>query len=504
VLAARDPAGASSGASARANGVGAPIAWGECDPPGEDLQCAQIRVPLDWDRPNGRTIRLALARHLASKPDERIGTMFINPGGPGDSGVSLVQRLGGLLDTWGGGRFDVVSWDPRGTNASTRVKCFHSQRSESRFWAGVSVPTTRAESESFARTVAAIARRCGEVSGWLLPHVSTADTARDLDHLRALMGEEKLTYLGLSYGTYLGQTYANMFPDRIRAMLLNSVLDPTKYSKGAEARAVGFAASADEVYDQFLSLCEGAGPERCALAGGRHTAAERFKRLSRRLKRAPIPSPGVQPPLSSTQKLTYGDMIISQNAAVAGPDMWPENAANVAAALRGNGSRLEGVAAASQAPASWAKTMVTSAITCADAPAKRSLSAWPQVIRRFKNASRLKGNLVGWGAWAPCAAWPVRGEDNYRGPWTVTTPNPILLINQRYDPQTGYANAVHVEQLLGNAVLLTQEGYGHPAAEDPSMCVDEAMTAYLVDLITPPPATVCQSNHLPFDPEFGQ
>ena len=250
-------------------------------------------------------------------------------------------------------------------------------------------------------------------------------------------------------------------------MLLNSLIDPTKYSKGAEARTIGFVASADEVYDQFLSLCEGAGPERCALAGGRHTAAERVKRLSKRLKRAPIPAPGVQPPLSSTQKLTYGDMVISQNVAVAEPGTWPENAANFAAALRGDGSALESVGAAFRAPASWAKTMALSAITCADAPAKRSLSAWPQVIRRFKNASRLKGSFVGWGAWAPCADWPVRGEDNYRGPWTVTTPNPILLINQRYDPQTGYADAVHVEQLLGNAVLLTHEGYGHSVRRGP-------------------------------------
>jgi pimeloyl-ACP methyl ester carboxylesterase len=172
------------------------------------------------------------------------------------------------------------------------VNCFRSQRSESRFWAGQAIPTTNAASKPFARKVAALARRCGEVSGWLLPHISTADTARDLDHLRVLMGEEKLTYFGFSYGTYLGQTYANMFPDRIRAMLLTGLVDPTKYSKGAEASAAGFVASTDEVYDKFLSLCDGAGPERCALAGGDQTAAERLKRLSKRLKRAPIPAPG--------------------------------------------------------------------------------------------------------------------------------------------------------------------------------------------------------------------
>ena len=225
----------------RANGVGAPIAWGVCDPPGEDLQCATIRVPLDWDRPNGRTIRLALIRHLASKPEQRIGTLFINPGGPGDTGVGLVRGDPEGFDAFGGGRFDVVSWDPRGTNASTRVRCFRDQRSEERFLAGGSIPTTNAASERFARKTAALERRCGEVSGWLLPHISTADTARDLDHLRVLMGEEKLNYLGLSYGTLIGQTYANMFPDRIRAMLLKGIVDAPKDSKGAEARTANEA-----------------------------------------------------------------------------------------------------------------------------------------------------------------------------------------------------------------------------------------------------------------------
>ena len=189
-----------------------------------------------------------------------------------------------------------------------------------------------------------------------MPHISTADTVRDLDHLRVLMGEEKLTYFGFSYGTYVGQTYANMFPDRIRAMLLSGLVDPTKYSKGAEASIAHFLASTDEVYDQFLSLCDGAGPERCALAGGDQTAAERFKRLSKRLKRAPIPSPGVQPPLASTQKLTYGDMLASQVLAVGAPETWPENAANLAAARRGGGSGLESVAAGLglTEPAGWA------------------------------------------------------------------------------------------------------------------------------------------------------
>ncbi len=486
----------------RANGVGAPIPWGECNPPGEDLQCARIRVPLDWDRPNGRTIALAVIRHLASKPEQRIGTLFINPGGPGDTGIGLVSGDPDGVDALGGGRFDVVSWDPRGTNASTRVRCFENRQSEARFWAGVSIPTTNAASKRYRRKSAALARRCGEVSGRLLPHISTADTARDMDHLRELVGEEKLTYVGFSYGTMLGQTYANMFPDRVRAMLIDGVVDPVSYSKSSEAYIAGGVASADVVFDQLLSLCEGAGPERCALAGGRHTAAERFQRLVERLKRAPIPAPGAKPPLSSREKLSYADLLLSQFNPLRGPDLWPQDARDIAAALGGDGSALETEAAGFTTPAGFAGYTTSAAISCADAPARKGSRDWPRVIKRFTRISRLYGPVLGWGLWAPCASWPVRGEDNYRGPWNASTPNPILVIGTTGDPATAYANSVRSAQLLGNAVLLTHEGYGHVSFRNPSACIERAYVDYLTELITPPPGTVCQSDQQPFDPGF--
>jgi pimeloyl-ACP methyl ester carboxylesterase len=496
-------AGAGGPGSPRAAGqVGAPIPWAACDPPGEGLQCARIRVPLDWDRPKGRTISLAVIRHLASKPGERIGTLFINPGGPGDTGLGLLQGDPEGVDAIGGGRFDVVSWDPRGTHASTRPQCFRSQRSEERFWAGASIPTTRAASVRFRRKTAAWARRCGQVRGWLLPHISTADTVRDLDHLRALAGEEKLTYIGLSYGTYLGQTYANMFPNRVRAMLLNGNIDATQYSKSAEARMASTVRPSDGVFDRFLSLCESAGPEGCALAGGRQTAAKRFQRLVARVKRAPIPAPGAKPPLSSPQALNYGDLLLSQFEPLRAPRTWPDNAANLDAALRGDGSSLDSGANPFLTAGGWAGLLPSVAIQCADAGARRGSRAWPQVIGRLNRISRLQGLVQGWWEWAPCASWPVRGQDTYRGPWNASTPNPILLVNQRHDPNTGYANAVRAEQYLGNAVLLTQEGYGHLSFQNPSACVDQWMLDYLVDLVTPPKGTICESDQQPFDPDL--
>jgi pimeloyl-ACP methyl ester carboxylesterase len=504
------PAGYAGAAGApdrpsRANSVGAPIPWGACDPPVpdlQDLQCARIPVPLDWDRPRGRTISLAVIRHLASKPSERVGTLFINPGGPGDTGVGLVSGDPEGVDAIGGGRFDVVSWDPRGTHASTRLRCFRKRRTEQRFWAGATVPTTNSEAKRTVRRGAALARRCGKLSGWLLPHISTADTARDMDHLRELVGEEKLTYVGLSYGTYLGQTYANMFPNRVRAMLLNGVVDAVRYSKSAEARLAMFSDAADEVFGQFLRLCANAGPERCALAGGARSPAEKWEQLLARVKRRPIPAPAANGTGLSRAELTFGDLLFSQFAPMRAPGTWPQNAADLDAALRGDASALEDAASQYTSPDGWGGASTSAAIQCADAPARRGRRAGPRVFKRLRRAGFLQGPLHFAWEWAPCASWPVRGEDNYRGPWNARTPSPILLINQRYDPNSGYANAVAAERYLGNAVLLTHQGYGHLFFQNPSACVDKAMADYLTDLITPPRGTVCQSEQQPFDPDL--
>jgi pimeloyl-ACP methyl ester carboxylesterase len=468
----------------------------------EDQQCARIRVPLDWDRPAGRTISLAVIRNLASKPSERIGTLFINPGGPGDTGVGLVGGDPEGVDAIGGGRFDVVSWDPRGAHASTRVRCFESRRSEQRFWAGASIPTTTAEAKGAVRRGAALARRCGKVSGWLLPHISTADTARDMDHLRELMGEEKLTYVGLSYGTYLGQTYANMFPDRVRAMLLNGIVNAVRYSESTEEREAMFSDAADEVFGQFLSLCASAGPERCALAGGESSPAEKWEQLVALVKREPIPAPGANGTALSSSELAYGDLLLSQFQPMRAPTVWPQNAVDLDAALRGDGSALVDAASGFTSPDGWGGASTSAAIQCADAPNQKGPRAGPEVFERLTRAGTLQGPLHFAWEWAPCASWPVRGEDNYRGPWNASTAVPILLINERYDPNSGYGNAVSAERYLGNAVLLTHEGYGHLFFQNPSDCVNKAMVDYLTELITPPRGTVCQSNQQPFDPDF--
>jgi pimeloyl-ACP methyl ester carboxylesterase len=290
VFSALQSASPASAAAPAAAAMQAGIAWKTC---GQHLQCAKVSVPLNWRRPDGTHIKLAVIRRLASDQKHLIGSMFVNPGGPGESGVDLVRNpvSGPELLAWGGGRFNVVGWDPRGTNGSDPVRCFTSQASEARFWRGVQIPTTQAESRAYERRAIELARRCGQVSGQLLDNISTEDTARDLNYLRQLVGDRALTYVGLSYGTMIGQTYANMFPTRVRAMMLDGVVEPEAWVKSAESRIALSVSTADGVFARFVKLCQAAGPARCALA--RHypeTVAERVAGLFQRARRAPIPA----------------------------------------------------------------------------------------------------------------------------------------------------------------------------------------------------------------------
>jgi pimeloyl-ACP methyl ester carboxylesterase len=478
-----------------AEAAGQRIAWQNC---GDRLQCAKVRVPLNWDRPNGRRIKLAVIRRLAGDPDRRIGSLFFNPGGPGVSGVETVRSDGAILDNAARGRYDIVSWDPRGAGASTHVECFRNERQETKFWGDLAVPSTMSESRRYKRKAAAYARRCGKRSGRLLRHISTADTIRDLDHLRRLLGGGQLNYLGWSYGTFLGQSYVNKWPHRVRAMILDGVVDSVRYVRGRESSLANIVHPSDEVFDQFLSVCQSAKPGRCALAG-HGPVAERVSAVLERLRSGPIPAPNADPP----GELTYGEALTAIFPLLRGPGSWPDLAKGLEDAANGDGSTLKQVALGSPPAKGGAPPPV--AIGCADSPARRPLRAWPKVIDRLTGTSwGIGGPVLGWWLWSPCAAWPTHSAERYTGPWDATTENPVLVIGTRYDPNTAFANAEVTARRLGNAVLLRHDGYGHISFVDPSECVVDAYGEYLVNLTPPPPGTACPSDRLPFDPKFGE
>jgi pimeloyl-ACP methyl ester carboxylesterase len=476
------------------------IAWRKC---GTNLQCASVRVPLDWGRPAGGRITLAVIRHLASHPDRRIGSLFVDFGGPGVAGVPMVRSSGAFLDRVGKGRFDVVGWDPRGTGASTHVRCFATLRDQTKFWGtSWSVPTSTSQSRRYVALSRSYGRRCAALSGRrLLAHISTADTSRDLDYLRRLVGDRRLTYIGYSYGSFLGQTYANLFPHRVRAMVLDGIVDPIAFTTSVEAQNANTIADTDLVFSKFQSRCQIAGPARCELAG-HGSVARRVSNLLAQLRRRPIPAPSA-PPL---RRLSYGDLLIDLFASLGNPDRWPRLAEGLEQAARGDGSALENEVA--RARPSYESALVSAvALQCADKPAptaRRGPQSWPAVIGRLSHISPIAGPVQGWWLWAPCASWPVASASRYTGPWNAKPRTPVLIIGTRFDPQTPFANARHVARLFGRAVLVTHDGYGHTSNADPSRCVERATTDYLAQLAVPRAGTVCRSDRPPFDTRFGR
>jgi len=438
-------------------------------------------------------------RHLASHPGQRIGSLFVNPGGPGDSGVGAVASQGEALDAITGGRFDIVGWDPRGSGGSTPVSCFASSAEREAFWQGMPVPTTRQDEQRYLAKSVALAQRCGARNGDLLAHISTADTARDLDYLRGLVGDSRLTFYGQSTGSFLGETYANMFPHRVRAMALDGVEDPVRYAADLATLLASILTATDQAFHEFLRLCERVGPASCALAG--HGPVEkRVEAMLQQLRHHPIPAPSAEPP----GELTYGEALtILKLEMLPHPVIWRDAAGIIDAMVQGDASAAETIARGDAAEPFHRSFEQNTALVCADSPARQNARQWPQVVHRLEGVSRIGGPVMGW-LEAACAAWPTRSADRYTGPWNAATPNPILLIGTRFDPTTPLANAQVTERRLGNAALLTHDGYGHVSQADPSTCVMQALGRYFTGLSTPARGTICPSDHGPFDPGFGQ
>lgn len=495
-----------------------PIEWETCGPDFPAVECATYKVPLDYDERRGddggneedqddEKIRLALARVPATNPDSKIGTIFVNPGGPGGSGVGLVLAgFGEFLSTLTGGRFDVVGFDPRGVAASTPIRCFDTNAERNAIFAGApSFPFDNAQKQPFFDLYNGLTAQCFSRKQKIARHMSTADVVRDLDRLRRAVGDRKLTYLGFSYGSYIGNTYANLFPRKVRALVIDGVLNPRLWSAGLQILSDRVATQ--EVFDEFLRLCDEAGTD-CAL-GGPSGANARFQALADAIRAEPFI-------FADGSVYSYDALITDATISLYVPSSWggPEGIAAffdlLADAVLGDVAAAE---AAREVHASlvrrWEAAHPRREETynngleayfgnhCSDARYPRRFPAWSAVADFAERGSPF--GPYWWWFNASCASWP-EARDRYAGPWRTRTSAPVLIVGNFFDPATDYAGAVTSRRFLKNSRLLSYAGWGHTAFGQ-SACVTEHVVEYLVNQTLPPKETVCPANPNPFIPK---
>jgi pimeloyl-ACP methyl ester carboxylesterase len=486
-------------APAATGGVATPhvprLAWRDC---GDGFDCTTARVPLDYDEPTGRTIELALIRLPATDPARRIGSLFVNPGGPGNSGVDFVRTVARLTyPAKVRARFDIIGMDPRGVAASTSVRCFASDAERQQFFADYNVlPVDRAELVAAVGKVTDLAQRCQARVGWLLPHLSTANVARDLDLLRKAVGDAKLSYVGYSYGTYLGATYANLFPDKVRVLALDGNTDPPAYPTGPRLSVpfirVNAHLAASETLDQFFTLCEEAG-QRCAFADG-GAPRTKFATLAQRLRANPLTLP-------DGLRVGYAELVDFTLQVLYRAADWADGAATLQQLYAATSpmTRIPNAPAMtpSEDPLYSNVQEAFFASVCGETRNPADPFAYANVAARADRDAPHVGAF-----WTylslPCAVWPAQDADRYTGPWRVRTAHPALVLNNRYDPATGHRNALRMVELLTGSRLVTVEGWGHTARDTHSACADRILSDYLVDRTLPPRGTTCQPGIVPF------
>ncbi|MFJ9061888.1 alpha/beta hydrolase [Streptomyces sp. NPDC102409] len=460
---------------------GQTLRWRDCGV--EGFQCTTMKAPLDYGKPDGGDARLAVSRKKATGPGKRIGSLLVNPGGPGGSAVDYLQGYAAIgYPAPVRARYDMVAIDPRGVARSEPVECLTGKEMDT-YTQVDQTPDDRAEVEALNTSFEKFAKGCEKRSGKILPHVSTTETARDMDILRSLLGDEKLHYVGASYGTFLGATYADLFPARVGRLVLDGAMDPSlpaidinrDQTAGFEAAFQSFAADCVKQKDCPLGTTSTAG------------AATALKKLFGDLDSAPVPT-------GETRKLTESLATTGVIAAMYDEAAWPQLREAVAGARRGDGSGLLSLADSyyeRQPNGEYANLMfANAAVNCLDLPpAFSGPAAVEKALPEFEEASPVFGRGFAWAA-LNCDSWPVE---------PTGTPNrteaegaaPIVVVGTTRDPATPYKWAESLADQLSSGSLLTYEGDGHTAYGRGSDCIDTAINTYLLDGTPPKDGKKC-------------
>lgn len=452
------------------------LTWTDC---GDGFQCASATVPLDYDRPEGRSIEIALVRLPAMDPANRIGSLFLNSGGPGLSGIEFVRTAPpGAFQLFA--RFDIIGFDPRGLGASRPAVLDCGE--DPSFKMPLPRPTT-IDPRAFLAEVSAYAKTCRALNGDLLSHLSTANVARDLDLLRAAVGDARLNYIGQSYGGVIGATYASLFPGRTRAMVLDSPIDAQAYYDHPVKQWREHAQGHEHVLERFLAACA-ASRGNCSFGDGR--PAKALEQLLAQLDEKPVPSSD-----SSDQRTVSGDVVRRVFEDVLRTRArWPGLARALVQTQAGDGramlklfDRIEGDAASND---------FTVAVLAVDQGyRRRPVREYFELAERSYNEFSHFWYLSGY--WDLVRAqWPVEDRDAFRGRIHNSSDSaPILVIGMTHDPATPYVQAQRLTADLGNARLLTFEADGHGAVTSFDPCVLDALVGYVNEGTLPPEGAVC-------------
>ncbi|MEV6021276.1 MULTISPECIES: alpha/beta hydrolase [unclassified Streptomyces] len=452
-------------------------------PGGAEWECATMKAPLDWSDPKGDTIGIALIRAKASgDPAKLIGSLVFNFGGPGGSGVATLPAFGqdyAALRT----RYDLVSFDPRGVGRSAGVKCENDQQLD-RFFQQDATPDDAAEQQALLRNTKTFNAACDKNSGKVLPHVRTTDAARDMDLMRQVLGDDKLHYFGISYGTELGGVYAHLFPKNVGRAVFDGVVDPTQ---DVEQSSLGQAKGFQLALDNFAKDCTSKA-EDCPIGDTPQDVKDRIAKLLKDLDSKTIP--GVFPRRLTQTAATSG---IAQS--LYSKDFWEYLTEGLQQAYEGDGRILmllsDSMNGRSENGQYSNITPANISINCADEKPRYTADFVKSKLPGFKAASPLFGDYLAWGM-VSCTDWAVPGAAEHPD---VSAPGaaPILVVGNTGDPATPYEGARAMVNALGKGVgvELTYKGQGHGAYDSKNKCVQGAVNGYLLNGTVPKAGTVC-------------
>lgn len=466
---------------------GQKLRWRECGVPG--FECSTMKAPLDYAKPDGEAIKLAVSRKKATGPGKRLGSLLVNPGGPGGSAIGYLQSYAALgYPEEVRAQYDMAAVDPRGVARSEPVTCLDGKQMDAYTQTDVT-PDDPRETTELSDSFKKFAAGCEKQSGEVLPHVSTVEAARDMDILRAALGDEKLSYVGASYGTFLGATYAGLYPDRVGRLVLDGAMDPSLPARRMNRdQTAGF----ETAFQSFAKDCVGR-PD-CPLGTKSEAdAGKRLKSLFDDLDRTPIPAGD-----ADGRKLGEALATTGVIAAMYDEAAWPQLRTALTSATKDkDGAGLLSLSDSyyeRDGDGTYANLMsANAAVNCLDLPPAFATAAEvKKSLPDFEKASPVFGEGLAWSS-LNCAYWPVKATGE---PHRIEADGaaPIVVAGTTRDPATPYRWAESLADQLSSGKLLTYEGDGHTAYGRGSECVDSAINAYLLKGVAPEDGKRCSQG----------